>query len=354
MNSIAICVGNTEIYWSSIIIVLGIAAGFCLSYAIFTAHRGKGSTMFAFLFFSLISGIFISRFVHFYTHQEQYDGFLKAMTDYSGGSYFLPGVLGGLWIAAKLMKIFDYTDSESDLLDAAAPGMALTFAFIRLSALFTGACRGKIAITNKNLQHLPFASAVSSGSTEYRFASFFFMAILLALSSVLILVFYYRHHRDEMIPGCPETGHTAKLFLLLYAIIELVLDSTRNDSTFPYFAIVKGLNKYASFISLTQLFAAVSILYIFIFYCKRSVSYEGGKPKHWICSVVYALSLVGVGVSEYMVQRHGDLYKIYYSTMTVSAVFMLLSVISVYLLCRMRVSETVREDDFDLPEEYEQ
>lgn len=339
MNSvIAIYFGNTVIYWSSIIIVLGTLAGFCLAYAIYTSHSGRGSTMFVMFAFAIVFSVLISRLIHFYCHQEQYDSLFSAMTDFSGGSFFMPGVILGVWLAAAVTSTLGFASSPAHILDATVPGLALVFSFIRLSALFTTSCRGKITISTPSLRHLPLASAVTSasGTTEYRFATFFISAILFMLSAFLLISFYYRHHNDRMKAPCRRYGHVARRFIIYYGIIELVMDSTRNDSTFPYFSIVQTLNRFASFVSLTQLFAAISILAVFIWYSKRSVAANGRKAMHWILWVLYTISLAGAGVSEYMVQRHGDMYAVFYTTMSVSALLMALTVILMYKSCRVK------------------
>ncbi|MDO5444709.1 MAG: prolipoprotein diacylglyceryl transferase [Eubacteriales bacterium] len=345
MDAIAFYTGDLVVYWSSVVIVLGILAGFCLAYSLYTAHSGRGSTMFVAFAFSLVFSVLISRFLHFYSHQEQYDGLFRALTDYSGGSYFLPGVVLGVLLGAGAARSLGFADSVSGILDAMAPGMALTFAMIRLSAFFTTACRGKISVTTHSLQHLPLASAVvtASGKTEYRFATYFITFLLLLVAMFILLVFYFRHHRDRMKPRCSREGHVFRLFIVLYGIIELVMDSTRNDSTFPYFSIFKTLNRFGSFVSLTQLFAAISILIVFIWYSKRAVAADGRRAGHWILWILFVAALTGVGVSEYLVQRHGDMYMLYYSTMSASALILGIVVVIMYVLCRRPKKESVEE-----------
>ena len=338
METIAVYIGNTGIYWSSIVIVLGVMAGFCLAYAIYTGYGGRGSTMFAMQAFSLVLSVLISRFLHFYSHQEQYDGLFKAITDYSGGSFFFPGVILGVMAGAAIGHLFGYRESVAGILDATAPGLALTFAIIRLSALFTTACRGRIVITTPSLQRLPIGSAVTTatGTVEYRFATFFVTFIVMLPVTLALVIFYYRHHRDKMKAPCSREGHVWRLFLVLYSVTELVLDSTRNDSTFPHFSIVQTLNRFGSFVSLTQLFAAVALLIVFIYYSRRSVKANGAGWKQIVLWVLFAAGLAATGISEYLVQRHGDMYKLYYSTMTGGVLLMAVSEILMYVTCRAR------------------
>ena len=85
MNQIAVCVGDTFIYWSSVIIFLGIAACFALTYALYTSHGGRGSALWLLLPLALFFSVVLARLIHWYCHDEQYAGFMSAMLDYSQG-----------------------------------------------------------------------------------------------------------------------------------------------------------------------------------------------------------------------------------------------------------------------------
>lgn len=348
MNSIAVYSGETVLYWSAIIITLGIAAGFFLSYGIHLSHGGSAAAMWVFLPVSVIVSVFLCRLIHWYCHLEQYAGFFAAMTDFSVGSYCLPGMIFGVIIAAGLVKRLRLVKSRAELLDSAAPGMALTVMFIRLSALFDSSCRSKIIINNPALQHLPLASQISSasGSAEYRFATFFVEAIVMLVITILLLNFCFKRRDMPMKGGEPSEGHAARLLLVLYGAAELVLDSTRYDSSFFHFTFLKKLNPYAGFISLIQLIAAISILCVLVHYTKPSIRSNGLKLKHVLLWLVFLLSLAAVGVSEYMVQRHGDWYLGCYAAMTAGCVLMAFTVWRMYVSCSGK-------DEYDDFYEYE-
>ena len=104
MNQIAVCVGDTFIYWSSVIIFLGIAACFALTYALYTSHGGRGSALWLLLPLALFFSVVLARLIHWYCHDEQYAGFMSAMLDYSQGDYFLHGAIFGTMLAGLLVK----------------------------------------------------------------------------------------------------------------------------------------------------------------------------------------------------------------------------------------------------------
>ena len=105
MNPIAIYSGSLVIYWSAIVITLGIAAGFLLSYGVHVSHGGTGAAMWVFLPFATVFSVLLSRLIHWYCHMEQYGGFFSALLDYSMGGYCLPGVLFGVILAAFLVAV---------------------------------------------------------------------------------------------------------------------------------------------------------------------------------------------------------------------------------------------------------
>lgn len=333
-SSIAIYSGQTLIYWSSLVICLGLAACLCLSLALYTANGGRAAAVFLLLPLSLLFSVPLCRAIHWYCHMEQYTGFFSALTDYSTGSYCLPGALPGVWLAALLVHKLGFAPSVGGLLDAAAPGAALAVAFIRLSALFNVSCRSKIVFTAPLLQHLPLASAVpnSSGGVDYRFATFFVQFILMLLVAFLLVRLYGRSRNTPMDSGGPE-GNVVRMFLMYYSAVELVMDSTRYDSSFFPFN---------SFISIVQVTGALCILGVLIYYSVHAVRARGLKFYHFVLWFGFLLALGAAGMSEYMVQRHGSWYLGCYSVMSLGCCMMVLLVRQMYFNCCVK-TKNVKE-----------
>ena len=316
MNPIAISTGSTVIYWSAIVIALGIAAGFALSYSLYISHGGRAAAMWLLLPLALLFSVPLCRAIHWYCHLEQYTSFIRAITDYSTGSYCLPGALLGTILVA--------------------PGGALIVVFIRLSALFNSSCRSKIAITTPLLQHLPIGSGItnSMGAVEYRFATFFVQAILMLCVTVLLLYFFFARRRLPMKEGCPRDGNVAWMFLTFHSAVELLMDSTRYDSSFMHFN---------AFVSIVQIASAVCILAALIHYSRLSHKVNGRCGYHVAMWIGYVLTLVGTGASEYLVQRFGNMYPICYTVMTITCTMM---AVIVYLMYKTTCAER-EEPDYD-------
>ena len=326
MEPIAIYSGKLIIYYSGLIIFFAVAACFAVSYSLYTSYAGNGRALWVLLPIAVVFSLFFCRAVHWYCHAEQYTGFFNAIFDYSGGGYVLPGALLGTWLAALCVKRLGFTDNVPRLLDAVAPGGALGVALIRLSALFNSSCRAKIAVETPFLRRLPFASPVySSGAEDYRFATFFVQFLIMLIVFLFLYSFCCKERSHPMKRGVPAEGHVARLFLLLHSAVELIMDSTRYDSSYMHFN---------GFVSIVQMAAAFCILGVLLRYSVWSVRANGLGIRHFIRWLLWLASLVGVGLSEYFVQRHGDWYLKCYSIMAVSIVLMCVSVIRMYQSCR--------------------
>ena len=317
MNPVAIAAGGGVLYWSSLVLTLGIAAWFALSLALYRSDGGERGALWVLFPIALWLSVLLSRFLHWYCHAEQYSGFFSAMTHYSSGGFCLPGVLLGVLLAALLVRALGFADSSARLLDAMAPGAALGIGLIRLSALFGNADRGKLLITDPRFQYLPLAAPVTTatGAVEYRFAAFFWEFLLLMLLGLLLTRFFLKRRRAPMKEGKAE-GSVALLFLLFYSAIELVLASTRYDSSF---------GRSNGFVRLTPIVTAADILAVLLYYSRRSILANGLRPVHFLLWLLWLLGLAAAGYLEYLIQRHGNWYLLCYSLMSLSAALMALS-----------------------------
>lgn len=324
INPIAVYSGSTVLYWSAIIIGAGLSAALFMSLSLQGTGRGRLVSMLLFFPLALLFSVPLCRLLHWYCHQEQYAGIVQAMTDYSAGSYVLSAAIPGVWLAAFLAAKLDDGDTAK-LLDAAAPGLALVIAFVRLSSLFNNACRSKIPVTSAALQHLPFAAGItnSAGAVEYRFATFFAHFFILLLLCACTLKFYLRRRDIPMRAGRSQ-GNTIAMFLLYYSASEFVMDSTRYDSSF---LPING------FVSIVQILSAVCILALLVYYSVLSVRANGRRFWHWLLWILWLILLAGIGMTEYLVQRHGDWYLGCYGGMALCCLGLAVIVHRLYLSC---------------------
>lgn len=318
MTPTAIVLNGTDITWNGIIIAFAVAVCFCMTAALFTANGGKLSALWLLLPLSIALSLPMARFLHWYCHSEQYAGFARAMSDYSSGKYCLPGVIAGTALAALLVRLLGLTQNLPRLYDCLAPGAALGIALIRFSELFTASDRGKVVVTDPRFQRLPFASEVVSaaGPSQWRMATFFLQFLLMLPVFVIVLHFFLKRRRWPMKRDLPRGGHVALLFLSLLCAVDLLMDSSRYDASFL---------RLNGFVSMVQIFSAITLLAILVVYSRRSIRVNGLRAYQIALWLMFLLAVAGTGVMEYLVQRHGNWYLMCYSVMSLTCAMMALS-----------------------------
>ena len=143
--------------------------------------------------------------------------------------------------------------------------------------------------------------------------------------------------------GSNPNGNVFRLFLLLWGATEVIVDSVRNDSCLMHFTFLKQLNPYASFVSLGQVFAGVTILCVLIRFTVVRVRGRGwswGLVLGWL---LFLASLFGAGfLGEYRVQRTAN-YALCYAIMAASLILLTAVILLVYRSC---IDKNPPEDDF--------
>ena len=90
---------------------------------------------------------------------------------------------------------------------------------------------------------------------------------------------------------------------------------------------------FNGFVSIVQMICAICIGALLIYYSRRSVKANGLGARRWVIWAVWFIGLAGTGVSEYLVQRHGNWYLGCYAAMTVCCALMAVAVYRMYLSC---------------------
>lgn len=310
MHEIAFCLGSVIVPYDVLFIALSALVCLFTALACYTGGGGRGWVLWLLTPVMWALAYTCARSIYWACHGEQFSSLSGALTDPGVWGYGLCGVPLGYALTARLARLVRLERRPGALTDALAPGLALGLAVLRLGAAFNGGARGKVLIRESALQRLPFAFSDANG--DYRFAAFFAEALLFALFALVLLAVFCRRTRRQK-PG----GEVFRLFLLLYSLAELVIDSTRNDAL--YFS-------FNAFISVAQIVAAVTVLVLLVFYSVRAVRRGWPGRGRWAVWGLYVVSLVTVGVCEYMVQRHGNRQLLCYALMTLGCVLMFLSV----------------------------
>lgn len=300
MDTVAFIVGDSFLYWSSIVYALAAATAACFFLAFYLGRSESVAAGFAAVPLSIVLGLLLARLLHWYSRSDSYDGFLAAMTDFHSGGYALMGVFAGCLLAAALLRLIRIHRDLPTMLDCMALAGTAGIAVGRLASLFNASDRGQILAS---LRFLPIAYPVTnvvSGATEYRLATFMLQAMVALLLFIGLTVFFSRGKRS--VPA----GDTCLVFLLIYCASQILLDSTRYDSLFF---------RSNGFVSIVQVFSALTLVLVIVLFSRRMVRAQGLR---WWSVVLWLLEIAcigGGGYMEYYVQRHGDQALFAYSVM---------------------------------------
>ena len=303
MDRIAFIIGDTFVYWSSIMLTLAAAIAICIFLAAYLGKSGNGVGAALLIPIALIASLALGRLVHWYSRSDSYAGLEAAMTDFTSGGYALIGVFAGCFLAALLLRFLFIVRDLPELLDCMSLGGAAGIAVGRLACFFNASDRGQIL---ENIQTLPWAYPVTnavSGAIEYRLATFLLQAMATGgIFVILLLVFAIGHGTKKM-----KHGNVALLFLLLYGVSQAVLDSTRYDSLFL---------RSNGFVSIVQILSAAAIVLVAVIFSVRMV--KARKLRFWQFPLWIGMlgGLGCAGFMEYYVQRHGDQAAFAYSVMS--------------------------------------
>lgn len=316
MDKIAYIAGEQVIYWNSIVLTLAAATAICFFLAFYIGKCGNAVAGFAAVPLSIVLGIVLARFVHWYSRADSYSGFIAAMTDYTSGGYALLGVFAGCLLAAALLRLIFLHRNLPEMLDCMSLAGLAGIAVGRLASFFNASCRGNIL---EKLHFLPFSWPVTntvSGAVEYRLATFLIQAAVALTLFVVLALFYTRGRHKDL-----RDGDTCLIFLLIYGASQVVLDSTRYDSLFF---------RSNGFVSIVQVFGALALGFAIVMFSVRMVKARGFK--FWMVPlwIVIAGFIGGAGFMEYYVQRRGNEAVFAYSVMSAC----LVAVIGLTLLVR--------------------
>lgn len=308
MDNILFAIGGAAVYKNAAVITLGVILCSILTLILYKRRTGSAAPVIVLLPVAYTLSVLLSRLLHWYFTGYAYTGLGEAFTNFFTGSFAMAGLIIGTWLAAAIVRRLRLCDSTGLLLDCACPGICVLVAFIRLSCFYTNTCIGNTNIESRLFQWSPLAVAITdnAGNTDYRLRVYFIEAVLMLALAVGMLVLLKRFREIPMRRPCAQHGNAARLFLVLFACIEIVMDSWRNDSILMRFRFLHKLNPYSSFISLAQVFALVLLVCVFVYYLVCSARAHGFRKRHVGAIVLFLVCAVLMGgTGEFCIQRFG-------------------------------------------------
>jgi prolipoprotein diacylglyceryltransferase len=316
MEQVAYIVGETFLYWSSIILTLAAVCAMGIFLWLYLRKKGNGVAAAFLVPASAALSLVCARFMDWYCRSDSYESFYQAMSDYTGGDFALMGVFGGCLLAAGLLRRARIVRDLPEVYDCMAIAGVAGIGVGRLASLFNDSNRGVVI---EGIRSLPLVYPVTnsvSGELEYRLATFMLQAIAAAGIFTVLLIFYLIPRKKREL----RSGDTALLFLSVYGASQAVLDSTRYDSLFM---------RSNGFVSFVQVLGAVGLVIPIVVFSVRMV--KKLKWRWWFLGfwIPMAAAIGTAGFMEYYVQRHGDKALFAYTVMAgcLAAVVLMTAVI---------------------------
>ena len=330
MEKVAFIIGETFVYWSSIILVFAAVAAIFLFLALYIGKSRNilGAALAVPMAFVL--SMVLARLVHWYCRADAYESMYHALTDYTTGGYALMGVFFGCILVACILRLLQIVKNLPEMLDCMALAGGVGIVVGRFASLFNSSDRG---IMLEGITELPMVFPVNNavtGEVEYRMATFMLQAIATAvIVSIVLVVWLLGQRKNHKI----KDGDAALLFLMAYGACQIVFDSTRYDSLYM---------RSNGFISIVQILGAVGLVLGIVVFSVRMV--KALRFKWWFIPIwIGMLALIGVaGYMEYYVQRHGHLFVFAYNTMSGCLLASIALAVAVYCLTVSRERRIVK------------
>lgn len=321
MDTIAFLVGPYSIYWSTVMLALASAVGVLLFWCFYLWDGTDRAGAFLLPPLSLVLGILGGRLAHWYFRPDVYGGFLSAMTDYSIGGFALVGTFLGVLLAVCLTSALHKGKTLFPLLDVTALAGCGAISLGRLSCFCNSLDRGQTVAPGSLFSSLLLNP--TTGSQEYRLATFLLQSIVAALIFLGLAVLFFWQRSSQR----KKNGDLFFLFCLYYGGTQAVLDSTRYDSLFF---------RSNGFISVVQILGLLAVLGVLLILTLRYCKTGGWKPGilcFWGCNL---LLLSVAGYMEYYVQRHSGEAVFAYSLMSAAMALVLTLGTTLWAITRKR------------------
>ncbi len=247
MNPIAFSIGNIEIRWYSILILIGAF----LAYFIIQreAKRFKIDTDFVFnlFFYTLVFGIIGARLYYVLFNWNLYAADIPSIFEFWNGGLAIHG-----GIIAGLITIFIYTKKHNirllKILDIIVPGLILAQAIGRWGNFFNSEAHGA-ATTILNLQEkfIPrfIIDGMNIGGIYYE-PTFYYESLWCILGFIILLII----RRNKKI----KVGFLSAIYLIWYGIGRFIIESMRTDS------LMFGAFKMAQIASLIMIITGIILI----------------------------------------------------------------------------------------------
>ena len=247
MNRVAIDLGFIQIYWYSLMIILGVILGLLLVYREIKHHDINKEQFFNMIFYAIIFGFLGARLYYVIFNLDYYAyNLLEIFAVWHGGLAIHGGILGAMVTIYFFSKKYQF--SFLKILDICTVSLIIGQVIGRWGNFFNSEAHGGI-VTLEFLQKLHLPQFIINGmyiDGNYYHPTFLYESLLNFICFVVLLIL----RRNKKI----KEGMIFSIYLIWYGLIRFFIESLRTDS------LMMGPIKFAQVISIIFIICGIILL----------------------------------------------------------------------------------------------
>ena len=224
MDRVFISIGNINIYWYSVLIIIGIIIGYILVKKEAKRQNIDNKFLENLIFYMVIIGIIGARLYYVIFNYQNFDSLLSIFAIYEGGLAIYGGIIAAIIFIYFYSK--KYKQNFLQLLDLFAPSLILAQAIGRWGNFFNHEAYGGIVsyefLTNLHLPNLIIENMYINGN--YHHPTFLYESIFCLIGFIIMMVFRYKKNT--------KIGTLTITYLIYYGIIRFFIEGLRTDSLY--------------------------------------------------------------------------------------------------------------------------
>ena len=224
MDRVFISIGNINIYWYSVLIIIGIIIGYILVKKEAKRQNIDNNFLENLIFYMVIIGIIGARLYYVIFNYQNFDSLLSIFAIYEGGLAIYGGIIAAIIFIYFYSK--KYKQNFLQLLDLFAPSLILAQAIGRWGNFFNHEAYGGIVsyefLTNLHLPNFIIENMYINGN--YHHPTFLYESIFCLIGFIIMMVFRYKKNT--------KIGTLTITYLIYYGIIRFFIEGLRTDSLY--------------------------------------------------------------------------------------------------------------------------
>lgn len=224
VNPVAFGIGNIEVRWYGLIIVLGIILAFC-----YCAYRAKQEgisfdDVLDFAIFTVLFSVIGARVYYVLMSLDEYDSFMEMIAIWNGGLAIYGAIIAGaitIFCVCRYKKI-----KPLKMLDAVAPGVMIGQILGRWGNFFNGEAYGSEVLEDSFFYFIRMGLLpnIESATRMHYFHPTFLYESLWNLVGFLIIHFLYKKKKFD--------GQIVLMYLTWYGFGRMLIEGLRTDSLY--------------------------------------------------------------------------------------------------------------------------